>query len=299
MEDVSAAPDADAYRVYRSGAAGPLLLLLHGGGHSSLSWAVFSVSTAPAARGAAPECQLCVSVFQTAIASRVSCRVLAMDLRGHGETHFLFLHLEAGLWRRASGGGPLEASLWRRASGGGPLELRLSVRLSPGDTLVHQPEDFSTHTMSSDVANVIRACYGETPPPIVLIGHGVGGAIAVHAAANMVLPTLVGLVVIDVVEGSATEALHTIQDFLKERPRAFRSMEHAIEWSVVSGQITNLESAKVSMVGQIKRRGEAAGPVTDLVAGGNEESEDQSGDRDEEVSDGPDAAWEEREELQY
>jgi len=48
---------------------------------------------------------------------------------------------------------------------------------------------------------VIRACYGETPPPIVLIGHGVGGAIAVHAAGNMVLPTLVGLVVIDVVEG--------------------------------------------------------------------------------------------------
>lgn len=48
---------------------------------------------------------------------------------------------------------------------------------------------------------MIRACYGETPPPIVLIGHGVGGAIAVHTASNMLLPTTVGLVAIDVVEG--------------------------------------------------------------------------------------------------
>lgn len=53
----------------------------------------------------------------------------------------------------------------------------------------------------SDVANVIQACYGESPPPVVLIGHGVGGAIAVHTASNMLVPTTVGLVAIDVVEG--------------------------------------------------------------------------------------------------
>lgn len=53
----------------------------------------------------------------------------------------------------------------------------------------------------SDVANVIRACYGETPPPVILIGHGVGGAIAVHTASNMLVPNTVGLVAIDVVEG--------------------------------------------------------------------------------------------------
>lgn len=48
---------------------------------------------------------------------------------------------------------------------------------------------------------MIQACYGETLPPIILIGHGVGGAIAVHTASNMLLPTTVGLVAIDVVEG--------------------------------------------------------------------------------------------------
>ena len=32
------------FRIYCSGAHGPVLLLLHGGGHSALSWAVFTVS---------------------------------------------------------------------------------------------------------------------------------------------------------------------------------------------------------------------------------------------------------------
>ncbi|XP_059210947.1 protein phosphatase methylesterase 1-like [Centropristis striata] len=214
-EDVSVGPadSRDVFRIYKAGNDGPLLVLLHGGGHSALSWAVFT----------------------TAIASRVTCRVLAMDLRGHG------------------------------------------------DTLVRQSDDLSTQTMSSDVANVIGACYGETPPPIVLIGHGVGGAIAVHTASNMLLPTTVGLVAIDVVEGNASEVLHSIQNFLKGRPKSFKSVDHAIEWSVKSGQIRNLESARVSMVGQIKRCEveeadtlEQASPVSDVVVERNEEFYDQS-----------------------
>uniref|UniRef100_A0A3Q0RN12 Protein phosphatase methylesterase 1 n=1 Tax=Amphilophus citrinellus TaxID=61819 RepID=A0A3Q0RN12_AMPCI len=215
MEDVSvgSADSRDVFRIFKAGNDGPLLVLLHGGGHSALSWAVFT----------------------TAITNRVICRVLAMDLRGHGAT------------------------------------------------LVHQSDDFSTQTMSSDVANVLRACYGETPPPIILIGHGVGGAIAVHTASNMLLPTTVGLVAIDVVEGSAMDALHSIQNFIKGRPKSFKSMDHAIEWSVKSGQIRNLESARVSVVGQIKRCEveeaetlEQASPVTDVVVERNEEFYDQS-----------------------
>uniref|UniRef100_H2UWC3 Protein phosphatase methylesterase 1 n=1 Tax=Takifugu rubripes TaxID=31033 RepID=H2UWC3_TAKRU len=215
MEDVNVglADSTDIFRIYKAGSDGPLLVLLHGGGHSALSWAVFT----------------------TAISSRVTCRVLAMDLRGHGAT------------------------------------------------LVRQSDDFSTQTMSSDVANVIQACYGESHPPIILIGHGVGGAIAVHTASNMLLPTTVGLVAIDVVEGSAMEALHSIQNFLKGRPKSFKSMDHAIEWSVKSGQIRNLESARVSVVGQIKRcemnQGdtlEQPSPVTDVVVESNEDFYDQS-----------------------
>lgn len=86
-----------------------------------------------------------------------------------------------------------------------------------------------------------------------------------------------GLSVIDVVEGTALDALASMQSFLRSRPSHFKSVEHAIEWryyntiiyilymkinssrsyslfynfSVRSGQIRNLDSAKVSMQGQI------------------------------------------------
>lgn len=46
MENVNVGPadSADVFRIYKAGREGPLLVLLHGGGHSALSWAVFTVS---------------------------------------------------------------------------------------------------------------------------------------------------------------------------------------------------------------------------------------------------------------
>lgn len=57
-----------------------------------------------------------------------------------------------------------------------------------------------------------------------------GGAIAVHAAATEQLQTLAGLIVIDVVEGTAMEALASMQSFLRSRPKHFGSLDQAIEW---------------------------------------------------------------------
>ena len=36
--------DGETFRVYESGSEGPLLLLLHGGGFSALTWSLFNVS---------------------------------------------------------------------------------------------------------------------------------------------------------------------------------------------------------------------------------------------------------------
>lgn len=80
-----------------------------------------------------------------------------------------------------------------------------------------------------------------------------GGAICVHIASKELIPSLIGCVVIDVVEGSALQALSSMQSFLRSRPQFFKSIQQAIEWSVRSGQIRNVDSAKVSMPGQIMK----------------------------------------------
>ncbi|XP_075226698.1 protein phosphatase methylesterase 1 isoform X2 [Lycorma delicatula] len=171
----------NSFRVYRLGSSGPLLVLLHGGGFSALTWAVFSKT----------------------IVELVECQVLAIDLRGHG------------------------------------------------DTSTADDSDLSIQTMMSDVVSVVQALF-PMAPPIVLMGHSMGGAIAVHVAHSDQLSTVIGLVVIDVVEGTALGALASMQSFLRGRPQSFLSLEDAIRWSLQSGQLKNTESAKVSMPGQIK-----------------------------------------------
>uniref|UniRef100_A0A8C6ZXQ0 Protein phosphatase methylesterase 1 n=1 Tax=Nothoprocta perdicaria TaxID=30464 RepID=A0A8C6ZXQ0_NOTPE len=219
MEDVVVENETDVlncsytFRIYKSGSEGPVLLLLHGGGHSALSWAVFT----------------------SAIINRIQCRIVALDLRGHGETK------------------------------------------------VRNPEDLSAETMSKDVGDVVEALYGDLPPPVMLIGHSMGGAIAVHTAAANLVPSLLGLCMIDVVEGTAMDALNSMQNFLRSRPKTFKSLENAIEWSVKSGQIRNLESARVSMVGQVKECEGAASPegpkaiVEGIIEEEEEEEEDDEG----------------------
>uniref|UniRef100_A0A8C0QTR7 Protein phosphatase methylesterase 1 n=1 Tax=Canis lupus dingo TaxID=286419 RepID=A0A8C0QTR7_CANLU len=186
MEDVEVenetGKDISFANVYKSGSEGPVLLLLHGGGHSALSWAVFTA----------------------AIISRVQCRIVALDLRGHGDVN-------------------------------------------------REHSQLFFFSLCRDVGNVVEAMYGDLPPPIMLIGHSMGGAIAVHTASCNLVPSLLGLCMIDVVEGTAMDALNSMQNFLRGRPKTFKSLENAIEWSVKSGQIRNLESARVSMVGQVKQ----------------------------------------------
>lgn len=172
------------FRVYMSKKPqqpGPVIVCLHGGGYSALSWAHFSIE----------------------ITEMVHCTCVAIDLRGHGDSH------------------------------------------------TDDDDDLSADTMANDVSSVLQKLFSEEMPEIIMIGHSMGGAICVHVAEMQDLPSLVGVVVIDVVEGTAMEALASMQSFLRSRPSHFKSIQHAIEWSIRSGQIRNVQSAKVSMPGQI------------------------------------------------
>ncbi|KAL5778699.1 hypothetical protein ACOSQ2_009436 [Xanthoceras sorbifolium] len=107
--------------------------------------------------------------------------------------------------------------------------------------------DLSIETMCNDVFAVVKAMYGDSPPAIVLVGHSMGGSVAVHVAAKKTLRSLAGLVVVDVVEGTAMASLIHMQKILSSRMQHFSSIEKAIEWSVKGGSLRNIDSARISI----------------------------------------------------
>ncbi|ESW29004.1 hypothetical protein PHAVU_002G036200 [Phaseolus vulgaris] len=112
--------------------------------------------------------------------------------------------------------------------------------------------DLSVETMCNDVFAVIKELYGNSPPAMILVGHSMGGSIAVHVAARRSLSTLAGLVVVDVVEGTAMASLIHMQKILSGRMQHFSSIEKAIEWSVKVGSLRNIDSARVSIPPTLK-----------------------------------------------
>eukprot|EP00906_Rhabdomonas_costata_P013951 RCo019991 len=193
----------DVFAVYTAGdpnLPGPVIVLLHGGGLCSLSYAL--------------------AVAQL----KAQCRVLAFDFRGHGATRTV------------------------------------------------DDSDLSSSRLVEDCHRVLEASFGgrHAIPPIMLVGHSLGGAVAIHVAARRQLP-ITGLVVIDVVEGTAMDSLKHMNAFLDARPCAFPSLERAVEWAVGKGGVRNVDSARVSVPGQLRKVTSESGGVkfqwrTDLRA---------------------------------
>ncbi|KAJ2781852.1 Protein phosphatase methylesterase 1 [Coemansia javaensis] len=80
---------------------------------------------------------------------------------------------------------------------------------------------------------------------VVLVGHSMGGAVVAHACRR--IPRVLGLVLIDIVEGSAMDSLHAIPSFIAARPQTFASVGSAIRWHIDAGEIQNAESARLSV----------------------------------------------------
>ncbi|GJP46038.1 hypothetical protein CLOM_g5379 [Closterium sp. NIES-68] len=167
--------NGDVFHVYRAGRTGPVLLCLHGGGYTGLSFAV------------------------AAGHMKGEVQVVALDMRGHGGTR------------------------------------------------TTNDSDLSAQTLVADVAAMAKRLFGDSPPAIVLLGHSMGGAVAVRVAEQHLLPSLAGLVVVDVVEGTALASLGHMHAVLASRPSHFPSLEKAVEWSVRSGHLRSVDSARVSV----------------------------------------------------
>lgn len=112
--------------------------------------------------------------------------------------------------------------------------------------------DLSIDKLSQDMVDMLhltqaRMNWGDLSA-IVLVGHSLGGAVVTDAAKRGLLGNkLLGYAVLDVVEGSAMDALKSMQAYLSSRPSLFPSLEAAIEWHIRSRTLRNPQSARASV----------------------------------------------------
>lgn len=214
------------FNVYLAGPpSGPIIFCLHGGGYTGLTWSLISSEL------------------------RSTCRIVAPDLRGHGAT------------------------------------------------ITDNDDDLSAETMALDVVAIWQSLFmpsaipsiareSESKPEkgeesqqcsTVLVGHSMGGAIAVHAASlfddepveamatdaanTTVKPKKVskirgleGIVVVDVVEGTALASLPFMQGVLKRRPASFPDPTAAVEWALETGFSRCAAAAAVSVPSMLKEK---------------------------------------------
>ncbi|KAI0484902.1 protein phosphatase methylesterase 1 [Xylariaceae sp. FL0804] len=229
LHDDAAGPGAPTYHAYLSGPVDVhdkgccLFVAHHGAGSSGLSFAALAAEI----RRRLP-----------------SAGVLALDARGHGSTTVPPPPPPPSATTAGGGDGDGDGD---RGPGSDPdpdLDLRLTM-------------------LAADLAAVValtrRAMGWPRLPPLVLVGHSMGGAVVVEvarSAAALLAPAaaphsaadlLLGYAVLDVVEGSAVEALQHMHTYLSTRPHGFASVEAAVDWHVRSRTVRNAASARVSV----------------------------------------------------
>jgi len=167
---------------------------------------------------------------------------------------------------------PVVEELRRRAEGDNPQvagtldALAMDLR-GHGESVGGRGDDarddgasFDPDVMARDALETLGAFLRGRRRRVVVVGHSMGGAIAVRLASlleNMDEPPhaarLVGLVLVDIVEGSAMSALPAMSALVEARPTEFASLSDAMRWSASrGGGTTNFNSAAVSLPSQLR-----------------------------------------------
>ncbi|KAI7284371.1 protein phosphatase methylesterase 1 [Hortaea werneckii] len=143
----------------------------------------------------------------------------------------------------------------KRIPGAGILSLEARAHgsiVAKQDNEQEEIVDFSLPTLTQDALNMIKLTQTTmnwpTIPPSVLVGHSLGGAICTQLAVDFALGTqIIGYAVIDVVEGSAIEALQHMRTYLSSRPKMFGTVDEAIQWHLRSRTVRDQRSAEASV----------------------------------------------------
>ncbi|KAJ3333371.1 Protein phosphatase methylesterase 1 [Blyttiomyces sp. JEL0837] len=156
----------------------------------------------------------------------------------------------------------LKASMARQ---GGCSILCFDAR-GHGTTRTSDDAKLSLTQLSDDLLRVVAKMRRDDKQEIVLVGHSMGGAVAVEAANQGKIPNLVGVAVIDVVEGTAMDSLKYMESILSARPTSFRTLKEAVDWSLRTHAVGNRQSAEISIPAQLKLNNNRYEWITNLSA---------------------------------
>jgi protein phosphatase methylesterase 1 len=124
-----------------------------------------------------------------------------------------------------------------------------------GESKCKDERDLSAQVQVADAAAVVQGAFahrGQGMPDLVICGHSMGGAIAIRLAASGLLsPSLKGMVIIDVVEGTAMTALPHMRDWVRRRTSSFQDVESGVRYVIRAGHIRNAASARLSVPMQL------------------------------------------------
>lgn len=104
-----------------------------------------------------------------------------------------------------------------------------SKKLNNGD-------DYCIETLCSEAIETLKELLQRFPEKnVVIVGHSLGGSIGCRITDMLTngekLERVVGCIVIDVVEGTAIEALPFMNQIIADRPKHFDSLDSAIKWT--------------------------------------------------------------------
>lgn len=124
--------------------------------------------------------------------------------------------------------------------------------------VTEDPDDYSANAFVRDAVFVIQEMLDRLghKNPIFLIGHSLGGAILTEVSYELtrVGTAINGLVLLDIVEETATKSLQTMHLYLSNLPKSFQTLQRAIDWSVNVGSPRSRSSADITIPSLLKSR---------------------------------------------
>ncbi|EAU85217.2 protein phosphatase methylesterase 1 [Coprinopsis cinerea okayama7 len=158
------------------------------------------------------------------------------------------------------------------------IDARRHGKTKPLSDDSEEDQDLSIGVLVDDFVALLKTMFPDpsSAPTFLLVGHSMGGSVVVQACPILQSTTsstspssnsnlnssssnkttsgyrIAGVAVLDVVEGSAIEALPHMHSLLNARPDGFDSVEEGVEWHLTTNTIRNPTSARVSIPAILK-----------------------------------------------